>query len=114
MFYWPFATAALPPSQRADLAIVDLTITSDREGKVDFTTPFLSLGKQSHSSPSSGDDQLTAPCHALLAGIQVLYRKPTKLPPSLMSFLSPFSNDVWLLMTAAYTGVSLLMFVMAR
>ncbi|XP_034246071.1 glutamate receptor ionotropic, kainate 2-like [Thrips palmi] len=75
---------------RVDLAIVDLTITSDRESRVDFTTPFLSLG------------------------IQVLYRKPTKLPPSLMSFMSPFSNEVWLLMTAAYTGVSLLMFVMAR
>ena len=48
------------------------------------------------------------------AGIQVLYRKPQKLPPSLMSFMSPFSNEVWLLMTAAYIGVSLLMFAMAR
>ncbi|KAK3909445.1 Glutamate receptor ionotropic, kainate 2 [Frankliniella fusca] len=77
-------------SGKVDLAIVDLTITSDRESRVDFTTPFLSLG------------------------IQVLYRKPQPLPPSLMSFMSPFSNEVWLLMTAAYIGVSLLSFVMAR
>lgn len=30
--------------QEADLAITDLTITSDREAAVDFTTPFMSLG----------------------------------------------------------------------
>lgn len=29
----------------ADLAITDLTITSDREEAVDFTTPFMNLGK---------------------------------------------------------------------
>lgn len=32
--------------QRADLAITDLTITSEREGAVDFTHPFMSLGEQ--------------------------------------------------------------------
>jgi ionotropic kainate glutamate receptor 2 len=31
--------------QEADLAITDLTITSDREAAVDFTTPFMSLGE---------------------------------------------------------------------
>ncbi|KAJ1530820.1 hypothetical protein ONE63_005667 [Megalurothrips usitatus] len=77
-------------SKKVDLAIVDLTITSERESRVDFTTPFLSLG------------------------IQILYRTPKPLPPSLMSFMSPFSNDVWLAITAVYIGVSLLMFVMAR
>lgn len=30
--------------QRADLAITDLTITSDREKAVDFTMPFMNLG----------------------------------------------------------------------
>lgn len=31
--------------QKADLAIADLTITYDREQAVDFTTPFMPLGK---------------------------------------------------------------------
>jgi hypothetical protein len=31
--------------QEADLAITDLTITSEREAAVDFTTPFMSLGE---------------------------------------------------------------------
>ena len=30
--------------QEADLAITDLTITSEREGAVDFTMPFMNLG----------------------------------------------------------------------
>lgn len=30
--------------QRADLAITDFTITSDREEAVDFTVPFMNLG----------------------------------------------------------------------
>lgn len=32
--------------QEADLAITDLTITSEREEAVDFTTPFMNLGKK--------------------------------------------------------------------
>jgi len=31
--------------QKADLAITDLTITSEREEAVDFTHPFMSLGE---------------------------------------------------------------------
>ncbi|XP_071445424.1 glutamate receptor ionotropic, kainate 2-like [Hetaerina americana] len=75
---------------RADLAITDLTITYDREGAADFTMPFMNLG------------------------ISILYKKPTKEPPSLFSFLSPFSREVWMYMLAAYLGVSILLFFMAR
>ena len=32
-------------SQKADLAIADLTITYEREQAVDFTMPFMNLGK---------------------------------------------------------------------
>lgn len=32
--------------QKADIAIADLTITYDREQAVDFTMPFMNLGKQ--------------------------------------------------------------------
>ncbi|XP_065349447.1 glutamate receptor ionotropic, kainate 2-like [Cloeon dipterum] len=75
---------------RADLAITDLTITYDRESAVDFTMPFMNLG------------------------ISILYRKPTKQPPSLFSFMSPFSNEVWVYMFSAYIGVSVLLFALAR
>lgn len=76
--------------QKADLAVGDLTITYDREQAVDFTMPFMNLG------------------------ISILYRKPTKQPPNLFSFLSPLSLDVWIYMATAYLGVSVLLFILAR
>ncbi|CAB0007918.1 unnamed protein product [Nesidiocoris tenuis] len=75
---------------RADLAIADMTITRERERDADFTMPFMNLG------------------------ISVLYRKPMKAPPSLFSFLSPFSYEVWGYILSAYLGVSFLLFIMAR
>ncbi|XP_046833822.1 glutamate receptor ionotropic, kainate 2-like isoform X3 [Vespa crabro] len=75
---------------RADLAITDLTITSDRESAVDFTMPFMNLG------------------------ISIIFKKPTKATPSLFSFLSPFSNDVWLCLLASYIFVSVLFSVIGR
>jgi len=47
-------------------------------------------------------------------GISILYKKPTKQPPSLFSFLSPFSGEVWIYMVAAYVGMSLVLFILAR
>nr|APZ81407.1 ionotropic receptor 75q [Adelphocoris lineolatus] len=75
---------------RADLAIADITITREREHDVDFTMPFMSLG------------------------ISILYRQPRAAPPSLFSFLSPFSYEVWGYMLSAYLGVSFLLYLMAR
>ncbi|XP_055535887.1 glutamate receptor ionotropic, kainate 2-like isoform X2 [Wyeomyia smithii] len=75
---------------RADLAITDLTITSDRESAVDFTMPFMNLG------------------------ISILFRKPTKEPPSLFSFMSPFSKQVWLYLGGAYMMVSMSLFILGR
>ncbi|CAB0003452.1 unnamed protein product [Nesidiocoris tenuis] len=75
---------------RADLAIADITITRERERDADFTMPFMSLG------------------------ISILYRKPMAAPPSLFSFLSPFSYEVWGYMLSAYLGVSFLLYVIAR
>ncbi|XP_029164967.1 glutamate receptor ionotropic, kainate 2-like [Nylanderia fulva] len=74
----------------ADLAITDLTITAERQDAVDFTSPFMNLG------------------------ISVLYRKPTSAPPSLLSFLGPFSKDVWVHLLAAYIVVSVLLFIIGR
>ncbi|XP_055300709.1 glutamate receptor ionotropic, kainate 2-like isoform X1 [Sitodiplosis mosellana] len=74
----------------AHLAITDLTITSQRESGCDFTMPFMNLG------------------------ISLLYLKPTKEPPSTFSFMSPFSQSVWISLGAAYFTVSLCLFVLGR
>ncbi|XP_055383679.1 glutamate receptor ionotropic, kainate 2-like [Condylostylus longicornis] len=75
---------------RVDLAITDLTITSQREAGVDFTIPFMNLG------------------------IAILYKKPQKEPPKLFSFMDPFSKEVWMYLGLAYLGVSLSLFILAR
>nr|CAD7263695.1 unnamed protein product [Timema shepardi] len=74
----------------ADLAITDLTITSERESGVDFTMPFMNLG------------------------ISILYKMPTKEAPKLFSFMSPFSTTVWAYMLSVYIGVSFLLYLMGR
>ncbi|KAJ6215793.1 hypothetical protein RDWZM_010293 [Blomia tropicalis] len=74
----------------ADLAVADLTITSKREEAVDFTHPFMNTG------------------------ISILFKKPTKKVTSLFSFLSPFSNVVWIYVLCAYIGVSSMLFLVGR
>ncbi|XP_037969552.2 glutamate receptor ionotropic, kainate 3 isoform X1 [Plutella xylostella] len=75
---------------RVDFAITDLTITAARQKAVDFTSPFMNLG------------------------ITILYKKPTKQPPDLFSFISPFSLEVWGWVAGAYFGVSVLLFILGR
>ncbi|XP_076058832.1 glutamate receptor ionotropic, kainate 2-like isoform X2 [Oratosquilla oratoria] len=75
---------------RADLGIVDFTITYEREEAIDFSMPFMNLG------------------------ISIIYKKPQKKDPNLFSFMSPFSIDVWIYMATAYLGVSVLLFILAR
>lgn len=74
----------------ADIAIVDLTITSKREEAVDFTLPFMNTG------------------------ISILYKKPLTKETSLFSFLAPFSIKVWIYMFGAYIGVSVVLFIVGR
>lgn len=57
---------------------------------MDFTMPFMNLG------------------------ISILYRKPTKQPPSLFSFMSPFSTEVWMYLGIGYIGVSICLFILGR
>lgn len=76
--------------RRADLAVCDLTITHERRTAVDFTLPFMTLG------------------------ISILYSTPHKDPPGLFTFLDPLSADVWICTAAAYLGVSILIFFLAR
>ncbi|XP_039303724.1 glutamate receptor ionotropic, kainate 2 isoform X1 [Solenopsis invicta] len=77
-------------ADEADLAITDLTITKERVEDFDFSNPILNLG------------------------ISILFKKPTKAPPSLFSFLLPFSTDVWIYLIGAYVIVSVLMFIIGR
>lgn len=74
----------------ADIAIVDLTITSKREEAVDFTLPFMNTG------------------------ISILFKKPTTKVTTLFSFLSPFSMLVWIYVVGAYIGVSAILFIVGR
>lgn len=74
----------------ADLAVADLTISSTRMKGVDFTLPFMQTG------------------------ISILFKKPTQKVTSLFSFLLPFSGEVWLLIIAAYTFISILLFLVGR
>ncbi|CAG9764243.1 unnamed protein product [Ceutorhynchus assimilis] len=77
-------------NRKADLAVCDLTITYERRLAVDFTTPFMTLG------------------------ISILYAKPTKEPPELLSFAGPLSLDVWLYMATSYLIISMIIFLVAR
>jgi ionotropic glutamate receptor len=74
----------------ADLAIVDLTITKERQSAVDFTHPFMTLG------------------------IAIMYKKPKLEEAELYSFLMPFSKEVWLSMWSAYVGISLTLWIISR
>lgn len=47
-------------------------------------------------------------------GISILYRKPEPVPPSLLTFASPFSVEVWLMMGVAYLFISISLFAIAR
>jgi ionotropic glutamate receptor len=77
-------------TQKADLAVADLTITYEREQGVDFTMPFMNLG------------------------VTILYKKPTAKDPNLFSFLSPLSIGVWIYMATSYLAVSLLLYILAK
>lgn len=77
-------------ADRADLAITDLTVTSDRELAADFTMPFMDLG------------------------IQILFEKPKKASPDLLSFMEPLSPGVWGCVCLAILVVSVSFFILGR
>lgn len=76
--------------RKADLAIGDLTITKERETVIDFTSPFMNLG------------------------IGVLYIRPPKFEPNLLSFLDPFSLDVWLCIWLSCFGIATIVLILTR
>jgi len=79
-------------SQKADLVIADMVITSERAEVIDFTTPFMNTG------------------------ITILYKKQIdNYTKGLFTlFTSPFGLDLWLCILAAYFIVPLVLFIIAR
>merc|ERR1719412_2287737 len=77
-------------AQKADMAVIDMSITSIRQTAVDFTMPYMTTG------------------------VGILYKKKFPPPPNPFSFLQPLSIEVWIYTTAAYLGVSIMMFLLAR
>lgn len=73
-----------------DMAIVDLTITAERQSFVDFTLPFMNTG------------------------IGVLFFKITKEKISLFSFMNPFSLSVWMCLVLLTSLSALALHVMGR
>lgn len=72
------------------MAVAALTINSGRERMVDFSKPFMDLG------------------------ISIMIKKPVKKFPGVFSFMDPLSKEVWMCMTFAYLGVSIVLFVVSR
>ncbi|XP_069680950.1 glutamate receptor ionotropic, kainate 2-like [Periplaneta americana] len=75
-------------AKRADMAVADMTITSERYSAVTFTTPFINTG------------------------ISILYYRPRI--HNAFSFLTLFRWQVWLAIAVSYVGVSLAFYVLAR
>ena len=90
----------------ADMAVADLSITTERLNAVEFSMPWMNLGGV-NIFDTLGYDIKTR----ILPGISIIYIKPRKAPPSLLSFLEPFGNDVWITSLASIVLVSILTFL---
>merc|ERR1719495_204289 len=79
-------------SQKADLVVADMVITSERAEVIDFTTPFMNTG------------------------ITILYKKQRddSTKGLFTLFFLPFGLDLWLCILAAYFIVPLVLFIIAR
>ncbi|CAH2241757.1 jg16321 [Pararge aegeria aegeria] len=75
---------------KAELAICDITISSERNAVVDFSTPFMSLG------------------------ISLVTKEPEPVQPDMFSFMNPLSLDVWLYLATTYIIVSFVLLICAR
>ncbi|KFD48141.1 hypothetical protein M514_10979, partial [Trichuris suis] len=74
----------------ADMAVASLTINTLRERVVDFSKPFLTTG------------------------ISIMIKKPDKQEISIFSFMQPLSAEVWLFITIACCGVSIVLYLISR
>ncbi|KAI5645988.1 ligand-gated ion channel domain-containing protein [Phthorimaea operculella] len=75
---------------RAHFAICDFTITVDRQKRIDFSTPFMSVG------------------------IGIIFKEPSKQPPAMFSFMEVFDKEVWLWMLFIQMGIGVIMIFVGR
>ena len=73
--------------RRADMAVADLSVTTARMEAVKFSMPWMNIG------------------------ISIIYMKPKKAAPGLLTFMDPFHDSVWfatlvsILLTAMFTFI---------
>ena len=72
------------------MAVADLSITTKRMQAVQFSMPWMNIG------------------------ISIIYMKPKKAPPGLLTFLEPFSNSVWMATAASILLVAIFTFIIGR
>ncbi|XP_013421039.1 glutamate receptor 4 [Lingula anatina] len=80
-------------TERADMAIGDLTISAEREKVIDFTKPFMNLG------------------------ISIMIRKTPGSQfdiTDMFIFMVPLSKEIWMCIAFAYLGVSVVLFLVSR
>lgn len=77
-------------SGRANMALVDLTITAQRAEVVDFTHPFINTG------------------------ISILFKKIFKSEVDLFGFLAPFTKVVWVVVSLTILSISFMLHVIGR
>jgi len=76
--------------QEADLIISDLTVTKNRLKVVDSSEFFMELG------------------------LSILYKRPTQNSTNMLSFLLPFSWELWLGIFIAYITISALLSILSK
>ena len=74
----------------ADMAVADLSITTKRMEAVEFSMPWMNIG------------------------ISIIYMKPKKAAPGLLTFMDPFSDSVWFASLISILLVAMFTFIIGR
>ena len=97
------------------MAVADLSITTERLTAVEFSMPWMNLGISIvYIKPRKVIITITiiiAVLTIITITIMTLIIITLKAPPSLLSFLEPFSNGVWLSTVVAIIIVALMTYV---
>ena len=95
------------------MAVADLSITTERLTAVEFSMPWMNLGISIvYIKPRKVIITITITITVLtIVTITIMTIITMKAPPSLLSFLEPFSNGVWLSTVVAIIIVALMTYV---
>ena len=94
------------------MAVADLSITTERLTAVEFSMPWMNLGISIvYIKPRKVIITITIIITVLTIITITIIIITMKAPPSLLSFLEPFSNGVWLSTVVAIIIVALMTYV---